>query len=62
MKEKNMRDSNMELLRIFAVIGIVIDHIFYLGIKPQIADISKYGVGNMFNNFQFYKRLTAVEI
>ncbi len=62
MRVGSMRESNMELLRIVAMIGIIIDHIFNFGVKPQIIDITRYGTGNLFNNFQFYKRLTAVDI
>lgn len=62
-KEKKIRMSNIEILRIIAMILIVINHIFYNVIMVQLsAEGNLYLPGELFNNFAFYKRLTLTEL
>ncbi len=58
---KAKRQSNFELLRIFAIVLIIIHHIFVHVIRVQLQDTSMYGAGEMFNNFIFYRRLILLE-
>lgn len=57
MGEKKQRNSNFELLRIFAMILIIIFHIQYHGIEVQLQIPSEY-----FGSPIFYRRLLIVEM
>ena len=52
MKKVDVRDSNLELLRIFAIFMIIIHHLFYHCINVQVLN----NFSNI-NSFLFYKRL-----
>ena len=56
-KTKTKRDSNIELLRIFCILLIIVHHIVVHGIKPQLESTTLFPAGEMFNNFVFHKRL-----
>lgn len=60
--EKNVqisdkRESNIELLRVFCILLIIMHHIVVHCIVIQLGDSKMYPAGEMFNNFVFYKRL-----
>ena len=63
MKKDISRQSNLELLRILAMVLIIIHHIAYHVITKQLGNttFNLYNYGEMFNNFMYYKRLTLVE-
>ncbi len=61
MKKKKTRDSNFELLRIFAMVLIVFHHIIVHVVYNQLSSNYIYIPGQMFNNFVFYKRLIILE-
>ena len=54
--KKNERESNFELLRIFAVVLIIFHHICIHIIAKQIPSV-EYNPDGLFNNFSFYNRL-----
>ncbi len=55
--EKKSRESNIELLRILAIIMIILHHITIHCVNVQLGDKSLHKVGELFNNFTFYKKL-----
>lgn len=57
MKNENTRESNLELLRIFAIIMIIMHHLFYHSINPQVLE-NVEGI----NNIIFYKRLVLTDL
>ena len=63
MESKKMRSSNMELLRIFAMLMIIAFHIVYHTVRPELTDISlmeRFNNG-LFNNPVFYKKLLLLD-
>lgn len=66
MEEKtqntNQRETNLELLRIFCILLIIMHHIVVHCITVQLGDTTLYPVGEMFNNPIFHKRLIFLEI
>ena len=61
MINKKVRQSNFELLRLFAIILIIVHHLFVHVVRDQLFDSSMYGCGEMFNNFRFYIKLVLLE-
>nr|MCR4902530.1 acyltransferase [Butyrivibrio sp.] len=57
---KKIRNSNMELLRITAMIMIIIYHITYHCVTDQISDMQYVGA-NIFSKPVFYKKLFLIE-
>ena len=58
MKDKTERQSNIELLRIVAMSMIVIFHITFHSILPQLNGEMKYMSGwNSFDSLSFFKKL-----
>ncbi len=57
---KKIRNSNMELLRIIAMLMIIIYHITYHCVTDQISDM-QYGGANIFSEPVFYKKLFLIE-
>lgn len=55
------RESNFELLRIFAMILIIIHHITVHVLYKQMQPGYLYGPGELFNNLAYYKKLTFVD-
>ena len=60
-KNTKTRDSNIELLRIFCILLIIVHHIVVHAIKPQLEDVNLFPAGQMFNNFVFHKRLILLD-
>lgn len=58
----NTRESNIELLRIFAMILIIIAHLTQHGIESQFSNNILYEPGMYFNHFMFYKRLAIIQV
>lgn len=63
MESKKMRSSNMELLRIFAMLMIIAFHIVYHAVRPELTDITLTEQFNngLFNNPVFYKKLLLLD-
>ncbi len=58
MKKKKIRQSNIELLRIFAMALIIIFHLTLHGVTPQLTGENTIVNGlSYFNNLTFYKKL-----
>lgn len=62
ISKTKIRESNIELLRIVAMILIVVGHITQHGIEAQLSDTILYEPGTFFNHFMFYKRLVLIDI
>lgn len=56
------RESNIELLRILAMIMIIMGHVIQHGIEFQFEDIISHPPSLYFNHFMFYKRLTFIQV
>lgn len=63
MESKKMRSSNMELLRIFAMLMIIAYHIVLHAVRPELTDLSLMEQFNngLFNNPVFYKKLLLLD-
>ena len=61
MVKGKMRDSNFELLRIFAMVLIIVHHITVHVVYKQLQPGYIYGPGEMFNNIAYYKKLTLLD-
>ena len=64
MKEKKLRQSNIELLRIFAMIGIILNHIIVHSVNYQLTNMESINLMNngLFNNPILYKRLVLLDL
>lgn len=63
MESKKMRSSNMELLRIFAMLMIIAYHIVLHAVRPELTDtalMERFNNG-LFNNPVFYKKLLLLD-
>ena len=58
---KNIRKTNYEMIRIFAMILIVIHHVFVHCINKQILNPDLCETSKLFNDFTIYKRLVITD-
>lgn len=57
MKQYNSRLSNIEMLRILAMIMIIAHHLTYHCFRFQLEDRTMFALGEFFNKSIFYKKL-----
>lgn len=62
MENNKVRNSNMEILRIVAMVMIVIAHVVHNGVRHQLVDSSSIArlQNNLFANPEFYDRIFLV--